>query len=261
MTRRELSERVASVAAILVSRAGGYLHNTIREPRVTCDVCALPVEGYLRCPQCNNLRAEEGSIADRVGAMVYAEEYGSQAYKLMRAYKTDAPTEEQQGTIAGLLAVGLAGHGRCVWELAGQRAMYWCTVPSLSRGDREHPLHHLVAGLPHRAGSEILVRSADEVVSPRSFRPANFLISSSIPADAHVLVVDDSWATGAHAQSVAGALKRAGAATVSILVIARILSPAWRPNAEFVKNRLVADFDPQWCPWTGGDCPPPGQVT
>ena len=255
MTARKLPERVSSIAKILANRAGGYLHNTIREPLVTCEVCTLPVDGYPRCPQCRSLLHSGAAIADRVGTMVYAEEFGSQAYKLMRAYKSSAPTQDQLDTLAGLLAVGLAGHGACVWELAGPRPVSWCTVPSLGRRDGEHPFHKLVAALPHRDGSEILVEAAEQVRDARSYRPANYVIKSPIPEGAHLLVVDDSWVTGAHAQSVAGALKAAGAECVSILAVARILDPNWTPNPEFIRTRLTADYEPRICPWTGSDCP------
>ena len=40
-----------------------------------------------------------------------------------------------------------------------------------------------------------------------------------------MLVIDDTWTTGAHAQSASAALKAAGASAVGVVVIGRGLNP------------------------------------
>lgn len=50
----------ARLTAALVSRAGGYLRNPVRQDRVTCAVCTTPVAGYERCYRCNGHRVYEG---------------------------------------------------------------------------------------------------------------------------------------------------------------------------------------------------------
>jgi adenine/guanine phosphoribosyltransferase-like PRPP-binding protein len=71
----------------------------------------------------------------------------------------------------------------------------------------------------------------------------------------HVLILDDVWTTGSNAQSAALAVRRAGAAAVSVLVVGRWLSPDRRGMADFIATRLHRDYDPDICPVTGGDCP------
>ncbi|HZK47997.1 MAG TPA: hypothetical protein VFD74_00120, partial [Thermoleophilia bacterium] len=93
------------------------------------------------------------------------------------------------------------------------------------------------------------------VSEPRSLRPENFAVTAGQRVPDHVLVIDDSWVSGGHAQSVASALKSSGVADVSIFTVARVLDPQWSPNADFIKERLRGVFDPRICPWTGGDCP------
>ena len=39
-------DAVARLSAALVSRAGGYLRNPVRQDHVTCVVCTTPVVGY-----------------------------------------------------------------------------------------------------------------------------------------------------------------------------------------------------------------------
>ena len=69
-------------------------------------------------------------------------------------------------------------------------------------------------------------------------------------------MVIDVWVPGEHAQSVATALKRAGAAKVSILAIGRWLCMDDR-RTDGVYNRHIRDrpYNPDICPWNGGDCP------
>jgi predicted amidophosphoribosyltransferase len=44
----------------------------------------------------------------------------------------------------------------------------------------------------------------------------------------HVLVLDDVWTTGSEAQSAAFALRCAGAAAASVMVVGRWLNPRYR---------------------------------
>lgn len=74
----------------------------------------------------------------------------------------------------------------------------------------------------------------------------------------HVLIIDDTWASGSHVQSLAAAVREAGAAEVSILCIARFVNPSFeptRPRATFLQ-KPGAGTDPSLCPWTtNGTCP------
>ena len=252
---RPLPDRVRPVAEYVVRTAGSYLHNTIREPGLTCSVCSAPLGvGHTLCLPCSKHAASADPRADRVASLVYAVEYDTQAYKLVRNYKADAPGPSLLVTMTALLATGLIGHGACDSKLAGTSDIGWTVVPSTQNRDRPQPLRTLLLGLakgPH----EVTVAPASQLTEPRSLRPENFVVSDGEGIPEHVIVIDDSWVTGGRAQSVASALKLAGARDVSVLTVARILDPQWTPNAEFIKARLGRVFDPAICPWTGGDCP------
>lgn len=69
---------------------------------------------------------------------------------------------------------------------------------------------------------------------------------------AHVILVDDSWTTGANVQSAATALKQAGAGQVSTMVLGRLLNDTWPPTAQFIDaGGLRSPFNPDACPWSG----------
>jgi hypothetical protein len=249
---RQLAPGVQEIGRALAADAGTYLHSTVREPGVTCSVCAAPVDGYPRCIPCNGHAGSGLALADRIGLLIYAVEPDSQAYRVVRNYKAPFSGAGLRDTMRALLALGLRGHHSCVVKLSGLSTHGWAVVPS-TRG--RMALHSLVAGLSQRADAEVLVRFIGLAAS-RELRPAEWQIVATAPLPEHVVLVDDSWVTGAHAQAVACALKSAGAEQVSIFTGARVLDPHWPANERFIKTRFAGEgFDWVRCPWTGGECP------
>jgi adenine/guanine phosphoribosyltransferase-like PRPP-binding protein len=70
--------------------------------------------------------------------------------------------------------------------------------------------------------------------------------STSHLTDEPVLLIDDTWTTGANAQSAAAALKRAGAGPVAAVVIGRHLNRRWGSNDIQLKG-LPKAFDWEHC--------------
>jgi orotate phosphoribosyltransferase len=67
-------------------------------------------------------------------------------------------------------------------------------------------------------------------VDPGKFSPTRDLLGES------VLLIDDTWTSGANAQSAAGALKSAGAGAVAVLVIGRHVNEDYRNNAARLRS-------------------------
>ncbi|MEU6716303.1 hypothetical protein ABZ897_32970 [Nonomuraea sp. NPDC046802] len=73
----------------------------------------------------------------------------------------------------------------------------------------------------------------------------------------HIVVVEDTWVQGGHAQSAAATLLLAGAAEVTIVVIARrIRTDFQRSFMEASLQEILTDreYSLDICPVTGGDC-------
>ena len=64
---------------------------------------------------------------------------------------------------------------------------------------------------------------------PRAFDPSKFEPTGSSAGHA-VLLIDDTWTTGASAESAAAALRRAGAGPIAAVVIGRYLNREWPEN-------------------------------
>ncbi|WP_146134810.1 ComF family protein [Actinopolyspora mortivallis] len=69
----------------------------------------------------------------------------------------------------------------------------------------------------------------------------------------HVLVVDDTWTSGAKMQSAAVALSDAGAAQVTALCVARWCRYDWPDHRELLDS-CTEPYDAFDCPVLGEDC-------
>lgn len=246
----------------VVARAGGYLHNPVRRELVTCAVCAGPSPGYRLCYACRRHQAQaqaqarpeagRASLADATAFLTYAIA-GRQSGWVMRGYKATPPVREHRTIVALLAVLGLTQHSACAGRLAAAPVTHWAAVPSLPAKPGEHPLRPVVrASAP---GTELPLSAATGTPFPRTLDPAHFRAGAAVPPGAHVLIIDDTWVGGGHAQSAVLAARRAGAGRVSVLVIARWLNGDYGSNPGFLAELKGHDYDPRQCPWTSGDCP------
>jgi hypothetical protein len=240
---------------MLSAIAGGYLRNPVRVARKTCADCLTPVDGYELCFSCRGHHARPGvrpGVADALAFLTYAVADQKSGH-VMRGYKAPRPVTEHRQVVALLLLVALENHTRCAEILVGRPVTHWAVVPSLPAKPSIHPLRGLVAD--RAKGIEVPLVAAAGVQQPRAINPDHFTCDSRLPRGSHVLLIDDTWATGGHIQSAVLSLRRAGAARVSALVVARWLKGNYGDNKSFIAGLADRDYNPLICPWTGGGCP------
>ncbi|WP_326599205.1 hypothetical protein [Streptomyces sp. NBC_01803] len=80
----------------------------------------------------------------------------------------------------------------------------------------------------------------------RTAAPARY-VSSALRGES-VLLIDDTWTTGNHAQSAAAALKAAGARHVAVVVLGRHLNRTFRDTAASVERARLRRFSWKTCP-------------
>src|SRR5579875_3699250 len=170
-------EAAARLAAVLVSRAGGYLRNPVRQAHVTCAVCTTPAAGYERCYRCDDHRVRDG-LADATAFLTYAVA-GQQSGYVMRGYKAPRPVDEHVAIVTMLILLALSIHAQCPAALLGVPVTHWATVPSLPAKPGEHPLHRIL-GNPD-LGSEVHLAAAADVRDPREVNPGNFSTGDRLP--------------------------------------------------------------------------------
>ncbi|TDE30992.1 amidophosphoribosyltransferase [Actinomadura sp. 6K520] len=238
------------LSAALVASAGGFLRNPIRRDHVTCAVCTTPIEErYSLCFPCKQHRLHIGT-ADIVAPVTYAVALQQSGY-IMRGYKARPRVDAHYRLVGMLTVLALSKHGACAGMIAGCPVTHWASIPSLPARPGEHPFHRIVSG--SAPGVEVKLSAAVRPSDARAVSANHFTAGVTLPPRSHVLLLDDTWARGGHAQSAALSLRRAGAERVSTLVAARWIKRNYADNARFLDG--LPDYDPDVCPWTGGTCP------
>jgi hypothetical protein len=187
---------------------------------VACRVCRGPVAaGFSRCYQCElHWRVAGGSLADAVMPIAYAVKGSQLAADLWRYKNGDrAASEKLRATLRDFLC----DHGPCAWRAAGMAAPpgQVAVVPSGQGRPGPHPLALLVASCVELPPVPLSPRVPD-VPRGREIGLGWLRVGGAVAGES-VLVVDDTWVSGGSAQSVAVALKLAGAARVVVVVLGR----------------------------------------
>jgi predicted amidophosphoribosyltransferase len=191
-----------------------------------CKVChSTATEGWTRCYQCNQAERLLTSLADAVVPIALAVKGEQLAYELW-TYK-NSPRERVRARLqVGLAAVlwrWLDEHEACVARASGTRSFSLVTtVPGTADRSGDHPLERMVGsivGLTRDRYAQLLL-PATGVKQGRDHSDTRFAVSTELAGES-VLLIDDTWTTGAHAQSAASALKSSGAGIVGAVAIGR----------------------------------------
>jgi hypothetical protein len=189
-----------------------------------CRVCRGPsARSRSHCFQCElHNQCGAGSLADVVLPVVFAPK-GSRIARYLWQYKSPSAEAAAAGALLlALLLIFLRDHGACGWRSAGFGGpSHVAVVPTARSRPGPHPLRKLIEPYLGWPWAELAARPDQR---ERELDPVRFA-ASPVP-DARVLLVDDTWTTGASAQSAAMALRRAGARSVATVVIGRHVGQA-----------------------------------
>jgi hypothetical protein len=176
-----------------------------------CQVCRGHTgTGFAVCFPCAKQARELPARADVIVPVSLAPR-GSALARSIAGYKAASGRLSDAELVRALITGFLDRHERCIAEAAGVPEFPHLMVVPSSRGRVPHPLHVLLAPREPRL---------------RAFGAAR----------APVLLLDDLWTTGWHAQLAAAALRGAGTPRVAVVVIGRFLreppgsSQPWDPG-------------------------------
>jgi hypothetical protein len=202
--------------------------------RGLCAACRIPVRpGNARCYQCGqHAETLPGLLADVVVPICYAAKGGEHARNLW-LYKSAQPGAGlAQAALRALLIIFLRDHGRCVWRSAGMiMPTHLAVVPSGRGRAGPHPLRALAGRCVSLPWISLGLRLRDEP-GIRDLDAGRFRAAPA--AGARVALLDDTWTTGASAQSACAALRLAGARSVAVIVLGRHVSapePGGQPES------------------------------
>jgi hypothetical protein len=233
-----------------VAELSALYENVMLGPRRGPDVCARCFNftaGYQVCYAC----AHGEPVLDAMAPISYSVAREQLHHALASYKRLDGDVARRLGAIlAAVLWRFIAGHEACLARAAGVGGFdVVTTVPSGDRSrDERHPLPWIVGELvgPTRDRYERLLVRSEAPVPRREFSPQKFLVTR--PVGGSVLLIDDTWTTGASAQSAAAALRNAGAERTAAVVIGRHLNREWHENDRRLRG-IARPFD-----WTQCAC-------
>jgi hypothetical protein len=207
-----------------------------------CGTCFNFTDGYARCYACDHGRL----VLDGVAPISYSVAREQLHHALASYKRLDGDVARRlSASLAAILWRFLSEHERCLAHAARTDGFELVTtVPSGDRDrDGRHPLRWIVGELvaPTRDRYQRLLLRSDAEVDPRAFSPEKFIATGPIDGRS-VLLIDDTWTTGASAQSAAAALKAAGAGAIASIVIGRHLNREWHENDRRIRG-IARPFD------------------
>jgi predicted amidophosphoribosyltransferase len=202
-----------------------------------CAVChGAPNPGWSRCWSCDQTISQVSQPLTRIIPITLAARMGP-VHHLLRSYKDGSAQLQRRlrPRVAALLARFLQHHRGCIgtWDTI-------TVVPSSIGRTGPHPLGQTIGMVPDLATSLAELLQA----SPR---PAGHLAASdqgfTVAARVHgrrVLLVDDTFTSGAEVQSAASALQAAGATIPAAVVLGRYINPDFNQAATDLWERAHA---------------------
>lgn len=220
----------------------------MRSPRRgmgVCQRCLTFTDGYSICFACGRTQP----WLDAIAPISYSVAHEQLHHVLVTYKRLGGPVGDRMRLeLAAVLWRYLARHEACLAAEAGVAAFDSVTTVPSGKPERtgQHPLRTVVGELcgPTRERYEDLLVRASGPAAEHDFDPHKFEPSARLSGES-VLLVDDTWTTGASAQSAAAALKRAGARKVGLVVVGRHVKRAWQDNG--ARLAAVAPYDWDAC--------------
>lgn len=208
-----------------------------------CSTCHSSAEvGYSRCYPCH----EAARVDPPELLPITLSVHGGLIHDHLRNYKDSrsAIVRDRMGLrLAALLATFMAHHAGCVGEWD-----YATCVPSAQRV----ALAVVVGRIGVFAGRHRQVLEARPDGTERALDPAQFVVGTEV-AGHRILLLDDTFVSGAKLFSAAGALRQQGALVVGPVVIGRHVQRSWPPSAELLSWIRHRPWDESRCARCAGE--------
>lgn len=236
---------MATVAELSDPYANFMLNPLPPETDGVCSLClTFTSPGYRQCRACSQRR----QVVHAVLPISYSIHFG-QLHSALRSYKSPSPSAQRTTLeLAAVLWRFLYIHEGCLAARVGVSGFdIVTTVPSSSaqRG-AEHPLRPIVGALVRQTADrhEPLLEPSGKTVEPRTFDPERYSPTRRLGGET-MLLIDDTWTTGANLESATAALQEAGAASIGAVVIGRHIHEDYGANAD--RLRALARFSWDRC--------------
>ncbi len=221
-----------------------------RAGRGVCQVCHGSSGQYARCWSCNTTR---GRVTHPLRLVVPVSltrtDMEAQLHNVLRDYKyadDQAVRQRHRHHVAALLLRFLVAHRACIESAAGATFELITVVPSKRGRAGAHPLEQAIDLAPDlREIHERLLDPGPGAVG-RNAPTDDAFVAKARASGRRVLLIDDTFTSGAKVQSAASALTLGGATVVAGLVLGRVIdvsSPDYPEPAELWRRQSRVPFD------------------
>jgi predicted amidophosphoribosyltransferase len=211
-----------------------------------CEQCLGPVSGFAQCYACHQVFGWAPAALERHVVPMTSALSPSPWYTRLLTYKQGHP--EYGAALAALTHVYLEANSDRIEQLVGGALTVLTIVPSkrgLSFDDQ--PFRKTLARVPPIRDRlvQTLIHVAGQTVGRREYNPAAFACGPVRVRGERIVLLDDTWVTGATAVSAAGALLREGAKGVVLLPLARMVDSEFWPKEHPYRQAMSAvPYDP-----------------
>jgi hypothetical protein len=188
-------------------------------------------------PQCYSCAQSQDQVSQPCSLIVPVTLYEipSQLHHIMRGYKTNPdrdPAPRFRRDVAGMIGYFLHLHRQCIVNAAGGDWDIVTSVPSTSTRTGEHPLVRAIGMVPELDDSyEDLLVKGTKATTHNSASDEGFALRRQLSGE-RVVIVDDTFTSGARTQSAASAINTHGGTAIAIVPAGRVIAPGY---AEHVK--------------------------
>lgn len=216
-----------------------FMRNPLAGSDRVCPTCfGFKRAGYQLCVACDR----QPNHCDAIVPITYSLERG-QVHHTLRHYKDDRSKDVRREFTFDLTAIlwrFLAEHEHCVAASAKTTGFDLVTVVPSGRATSDSPrpgLTRIVGKICKHTAPRFrtLLDQADQPATGHRYKPTRFQTTDNL-AGKSVMLIDDTWTTGASVQSAARALKDAGASRVGVAVIGRHVKGEFDDHADLYKK-------------------------
>jgi predicted amidophosphoribosyltransferase len=198
-----------------------------------CDVChGAPNTGFPRCYSCAQTIGQVSRPVDLV-VPISLYEPASQLHHVLRSYKdghTAAVRRDFTVRLGALLHRFMRGHGDCIRAAGGDWSIV-TSVPSSEDRPGVHPFEGVIELSSELGPSYRRTLSRGPVsIDHNQADDEGFVVIDDVEGE-FILLLDDTFTSGARAQSAASALQLAGAEVSAMVPIGRYIRPEWNDEA------------------------------
>lgn len=230
-----------------------HIHTYTRVLPVGPGVCAIchgaPPKGFNRCRSCSQT-TDQVSHPVRLVVPISLTEVRGQLHHVLWAYKRESYPEKVRAPfrlqISALMTRFLGQHGNCIRRAAHQDWDAITIVPSSQGRAGVHPLEDAIRLSPLLLDQyQPLLRPGPGKADHNQASDQAYDVVDSV-SGMSVLLLDDTFTSGARAQSAASSLYCAGANVVAMVPIGRIINRDFSHEASALLDRAKEepfDFD------------------